>query len=358
MTSLSDSNVLQARGGRGRRTEAILVTGAGGEMGHGLLEQLAAAHSEGGPTLLAMDLRELPEHQRAHCAELLRGDVRDRALLEPVAERFDIVEIYHLAAILSSGGERQPERAHEVNVDGTFALLRFAAEQGRRAGRRTRFIYPSTIAAYGLPDAATRRAAGPVHEEQWCTPITMYGCNKLYAEHLGRYYSRHYQLLAPERQEPPIDFRSIRFPGIISADTVPTGGTSDYAPEMIHAAAQGRPYACFVRPETRIPFTTMPEAIGALLSLARAPAAALTRCVYNIASFSPSAEEIAASVVSHIDDAKITFEPDQQRQAIVDSWPERVDDRAARRDFGWMPTHTFESALLDYLLPTIAARYR
>ena len=125
---------------------------------------------------------------------------------------------------------------------------------------------PSSIAAYGLPDLETRRKAGRVREDDWNKPITMYGCNKLYCEHLGRYYSKHYKQLL-EARAPRVDFRCVRFPGLISAVTVPSGGTSDYASEMIHAAARGEPYACFVRPDTRIPFMAMPDAIDALLKL-------------------------------------------------------------------------------------------
>jgi nucleoside-diphosphate-sugar epimerase len=120
-------------------------------------------------------------------------------------------------------------------------------------------------------------------------PVTMYGCNKLYCEHLGRYFARHYRQLAPQTEPSGVDFRAIRFPGLISAFTLPSGGTSDYAPEMIHAAAQGRQYACFAREDTRIPFMAMPDAIDALLALLDAPAEALTAPVYNVAAFNPSA---------------------------------------------------------------------
>jgi len=186
----------------------------------------------------------------------------------------------------------------------------------------------------------------------------MYGCNKLYCEHLGRYFARHYKQLAAENLAGRVDFRSIRFPGLISAVTVPSGGTSDYAPEMIHATAQGKPYACFVRPDTRIPFMAMPDAVEALLGLARAERARLTQTVYNISSFNPSAEEVRALVAAGFPDASITYHPDLKRQAIVDSWPLDVDDSAARRDWGLAPTYDLERAVHEYLLPTIRARYR
>jgi nucleoside-diphosphate-sugar epimerase len=188
-------------------------------------------------------------------------------------------------------------------------------------------------------------------------PITMYGCNKLYCENLGRYFARHYRQLAVESEKAGVDFRSIRFPGLISAFTLPSGGTSDYAPEMLHAAAQGQPYASFVREEVRMPFMAMPDGIDALLKLTEAPADALGQVVYNITAFSPAAGEIAAMTRRHFPSARITFEPDVKRQAIVDSWPADVDDSAARGDWGFSPKYGFEEAFASYLVPNIRKRY-
>jgi nucleoside-diphosphate-sugar epimerase len=220
------------------------------------------------------------------------------------------------------------------------------------------FLYPSSIAAYGLPDLESKLKAGKVHEDQFNHPTTMYGCNKLYCEELGRYYSRHYKQLAAEPLAGKIDFRSIRFPGLISAVTVPSGGTSDYAPEMIHAAARGVPYACFVRPDTRIPFMAMPDGVDALLTLASAPRERLTKTAYNIGAFAPSAEEIRDVVLEAFPDAVVTWKIDAKRQGSVDSWPADVDDRAARHDWGFSPSYDFERAFSDYLIPTIRERYR
>jgi nucleoside-diphosphate-sugar epimerase len=185
----------------------------------------------------------------------------------------------------------------------------------------------------------------------------MYGCNKLYCEQLGRYFSRHYKQLAAETLSGKVDFRAIRFPGLISAMTVPSGGTSDFAPEMIHAAAQSKPYACFVRPDTRIPFMAMPDAVDALLRLARVDRARVTQPVYNISSFNPSAGEVRELVVQGFADADITFEPDLKRQAIVDTWPADVDDTAARRDWGLAPRYDLDRAFSEYLIPGIRQRY-
>jgi nucleoside-diphosphate-sugar epimerase len=179
----------------------------------------------------------------------------------------------------------------------------------------------------------------------------------MYCEHLGRYYAHHYRQLAADTLIGGIDFRSIRFPGLISAVTVPSGGTSDYAPEMIHAAAQNKNYACFVREDVRIPFMAMPDAIRALQMLHDAPAEGLTRPVYNITSFSPSAGEVRDIVLREFRDARISFRPDDKRQAIVDSWPEDVDDSAARKDWNWSPRLNFTNAFSEYLFPGIRKQY-
>jgi threonine 3-dehydrogenase len=196
-----------------------------------------------------------------------------------------------------------------------------------------------------------------VEEDDWNTPRTMYGCNKLYCEHLGRYYARYYKQLAAHAAG-RVDFRCVRFPGLISAVTTPAGGTSDYAPEMIHAAARGEAYACFVRPDTQIPFMAMPDAIEALLQLATAPAERLTRTAYNLSAFAPTAQTLHDAVVAAFPTAHLTWHVDDKRQAIVDSWPSDVDDSAARRDWGFAPAFDFERAFRDYLLPTITERYR
>jgi nucleoside-diphosphate-sugar epimerase len=187
--------------------------------------------------------------------------------------------------------------------------------------------------------------------------MTMYGCNKLYCELLGGYYARHYKQLAADTASGRVDFRCVRFPGLISAMTVPSGGTSDYAPEMIHAAASGEPYGCFVRPDTRIPFMAMPDGVDALLMLASADRSRLQRTAYNVGAFNPSAEEIRAVVLDAFPGAHVTWDTDRKRQAIVDSWPADVDDSAARDDWGFRVHYDFDRAFSEYLIPTIRRRY-
>jgi nucleoside-diphosphate-sugar epimerase len=197
-----------------------------------------------------------------------------------------------------------------------------------------------------------------VKEDEWAHPTTMYGCNKLYCEQLGTYYARHYKQLAAETLSGKVDFRCVRFPGLISAMTVPSGGTSDYAPEMIHAAAKGEAYACFVRPDTRIPFMAMPDGVDALLTLATAPRQKLTRTAYNVSAFNPSASEVRDKVLAAFPAAQISWRTDEKRQGIVDSWPADVDDTAARQDWGFTPRYDFDRAFEEYLIPTIRRRYR
>lgn len=335
------------------RATSVLVTGANGEIGHGLLTRLAGE----GHSIVTLDVQPLDPALARLVRRELTGSVTDRALLERILAEFEIDLVFHLAALLSTRAEFTPTTAHQVNVDGTLNLLEFAHHEGESHGRPVVFLYPSSIAVYGLPDVATKLRARRVREDEWNIPTTMYGCNKLYCEQLGRYYARHYKQLAAETPAGRVDFRSVRFPGLISALTVPSGGTSDYAPEMIHAAARGEPYACFVRPDTRIPFMVMPDAIEALLQLASVPRERLTRTAYNLAAFSPTADEICDVVTRAFPRASIQWRTDEKRQRIVDSWPAEVDDSAARRDWGFAPRHDFARAFDDYLIPTIRARY-
>jgi threonine 3-dehydrogenase len=337
------------------RKPVVLITGAGGEIGHGLIAQLSA---DGRQPIVTIDLNPLEPALGQKVAREFTGSITDARLLDRILSEFEIDTVYHLAALLSTRSEFTPVTAHQVNVEGTLSLLEFSQREAESHGRPVLFLYPSSIAAYGLPDLATKARAGRVREDDFNTPSTMYGCNKLYCEQLGRYYARFYKQLAAEPQSGRVDFRCVRFPGLISAMTVPSGGTSDYAPEMIHAAAKGEPYACFVRPDTRIPFMAMPDGVDALLKLAAAPRERLSRTAYNLSGFNPSADEIRTEVLRAFPKADITWKNDTRRQGIVDSWPADVDDSAARRDWGFAPKYNFENAFRDYLIPTIQARYR
>lgn len=334
------------------RESVVLVTGANGEIGHGLVGRLA----ERGDRVVALDLSAMDPSVADSCLETIQGSILDDALLSRLVSRYEFHTIFHLAAMLSTRAEFTPGAAHAVNVEGTLKLLELAAEQTEWSTHRVKFLFPSSIAVYGLPDLATKAEAGSIREKTWNLPTTMYGCNKAYCEHLGRYYASHYKQLGSSTGTWGVDFRALRFPGLISAVTTPSGGTSDFLPEMLHAVADGKPYECFVREDTRIPFMAMPDAIRALAMLQEADESKLSWRSYNVTSFNPSAGEFFRELESRWPDARVTFRSDGKRQAIVDSWPADVNDDAARADWGWEPLYGLSATLDDYLVPAMRRR--
>ncbi|RIL10438.1 MAG: epimerase [Proteobacteria bacterium] len=338
----------------------ILITGAAGELGLSLIKKLLESRDA---EITALDLRPVGTVSgfcnvsagKITDVQYLSGDITDyRFLSELFASKpFDL--IFHMAAVLSSGSERDPIRAHEVNVNGSMNLLRLCHQQISTSGRVPVFVFPSTIAVYGLGSLENKRAFPKVKEEQFLDPAGIYGMNKLYIENLGSYYSN----LIPHLDggPPRLDFRCVRFPGIICAETLPSGGTSDYASEMIHAAAQGKPYECFVREDCSLPFMAMPDAVDCLLVLSRAARSEIKRKAYNASGFSITAGQIREIAVRNFPQAKIGFKVSEWRCAIVDSWPNDIDDSAARSDWGWSPKFGLEAAFNDYLIPTIRKRY-
>lgn len=337
------------------RNQVILITGINGEIGHGLARSLC---QQPDTHIVGLDVSPLDKSLRPYCQQFIQGDILDNMLLGRLVAEYEIRVIFHLASILSTKAEYNPETGHRVNVEGTLNLLRLGVEQSQWQGQSVKFIYPSSIAVYGLPSIAEKTKAGKVREGEYLFPTTMYGCNKLYCEHLGRYYSHHYKQLAADQMQHTIDFRAIRFPGLISAETIPTGGTSDYGPEMLHHAAQNLPYHCFVREDSRLPFMAMPDAVKALLTLEAASKEKITQTVYNVTSFAPTALEIRDIVLASFPSASIDFVPHASRQAIIDTWPANTDDSAARQDWGWNPDYDQARAFSEYLAPSIKERYK
>lgn len=335
------------------REKQILVTGACGEIGQALIQGLA---QRGDCRIVTADLMPLPELIQGLAAEHVQGDLVNKV---KVFYDYDLDVVFHLAASLSSKAEVATEEAHRINVEGTMQLLMMAAYRSEKYKKEIKFLFPSSIAAYGFPSLNEKKAAGRVREDEWNTPHTMYGCNKLYCEKLGLYYSRYYGQRHLDPQPPTmLDFRAIRFPGLVSACTLPSGGTSDYGPEMLHAAAQGKPYACFVREDTKISFMAMPDAVKALLVLMDAPRASLSHTIYNIAAFSLTAGDFRDWAGHAFPGAEINFEPNIRRQGIVDSWPEDLDDSLARAEWGWQPDYDVDRFFNEYFLPEIRKRYQ
>ena len=330
----------------------VLVTGACGEIGQALVQGLA---KQGGYRIITADLTPLPDSINAISSEHAQGDLVYKI---KTFYDYDFDIIFHLAASLSSKAEVSSEDAHRINVEGTMQLLMLAAYRSEKYHKSVKFMFPSSIAAYGMPDVNVKRSAGCVMEEEYNLPHTMYGCNKLYCEKLGTYYSMYYgQKHLDENPPHMLDFRAIRFPGLISAFTLPSGGTSDYGPEMLHAAAQGKPYSCFVREDTKISFMAMPDAIKSLLMLVDVPRENLHHQVYNIAAFALTAGEFRIRALKAFPGAQIRFEPNLRRQGIVDSWPEDVNDGLARAEWNWKPDYDTDAFFDDYFLPEIKKRY-
>ncbi len=329
----------------------VLVTGACGEIGQALVQELA---KRGGHRVVTADIAPLPDAIKDLVAEHIQGDLVYKI---KVFYDYDFDVIFHLAASLSSKAEVATEEAHRINVEGTMQLLMLAAFRSEKYKKAVKFLFPSSIAAYGMT-LAEKKTAGCVKEFEYSAPHTMYGCNKLYCEKLGMYYSHYYGQHHLDSHPPVmLDFRALRFPGLISAFTLPSGGTSDYGPEMLHAAAQGKPYPCFVREDTKISFMAMPDAIKSLLMLTDIPRQNLSHVVYNVAAFALTAGEFKDRALMAFPGAQITFEPNPRRQGIVDSWPEDVDDSLARREWGWNPDFDTDAFFESYFLPQIRRRY-
>ena len=336
------------------RKSIILISGVNGEIGHGLVRSL---YNQGIRNIIGIDLSMADEFVQERTQDCLIGNILDRNLLERINAQYQIEAIYHMAALLSTRAEFSPVIAHEVNVDGTLNLLDLAMEQAQSHGHPVKFFFPSSIAVYGIPTLDEKTSIGAIGEDDYRYPQTMYGCNKLYCESLGDYYSHYYKRLSTTDTAGLVDFRSIRFPGIISAHTLPAGGTSDYAPEMIHAAAKGEKYSCFVRADATIPFMTMSDAIVAIEMLMAAPKDALTQMVYNVKAFNPSAGEFLSKVKLYYPNANIDFVINDNRQSIIDSWPADINDDQARADWGWSANHDLDTAFSEYLMPEIRSRY-
>lgn len=317
----------------------ILITGANGEIGHGLIRKLSEDTNN---FIVALDLLNIDNSLSPKVSEFHQTNILDYSNLEVLFAKHKFDAIFHLAALLSSSAERDPLLAHSVNTTGSLNLI-YLANKYATKDHKVIFMFPSSIAVYGMPNTKIDKK---ISEGEHLLPRTIYGANKLYVENLGNYFTA---------QNKSFSFRSIRFPGIISADTLPTGGTSDWGPEILHSACQNKQYICFVGKNSALPFMVMPDAVSAFIKLSMA--SGKLRHVYNVGSFTASAKEIAQIAKEAFFWNNIKYIPDVKRQAIVDSWPKDIDYSRAVKDWDYKADYTFEKSFKDYLIPAIRERY-
>jgi nucleoside-diphosphate-sugar epimerase len=305
----------------------ILVTGAVGQIGSELTVELRQRF--GAENVVAAGHRTPPGDALREGGSFEFVDVTNRQAIEAVLEKHDIDTIYNMAAILSAVGEERPQLAWDVNVNGLYNILELAREKPLN-----QVFCPSSIAVFG-PD--TPRDNTP--QETVLRPTTMYGVTKVSGELLCDYYAHRYG----------VDVRGVRYPGIISSETLPGGGTTDYAVGIFYEAVARKRYTCFVREDTVLPMMYMPDCIKGTIDLMEADAARLEHHAdFNMASMSFSAGQLAAEIAKHIPGFVCEYEPDA-RQAIADSWPRSIDDSAARTEWGWQPDYDLAAMTVDML---------
>jgi len=305
----------------------VLVTGAVGQIGSELTMELRKRY--GNENVVATGHKTKPSEKLRTSGPFEFIDVTRRETVEEVVEKYDVDTIYHLAAILSAVGEEKPHLAWNVNINGLYNILEVAQER-----KMTRVFCPSSIAAFG-PD--TPRDNTP--QETILRPTTMYGVTKVAGELLCDYYFHHFGL----------DVRGVRYPGIISSETLPGGGTTDYAVEIFYEALKRQRYTCFLREDTVLPMMYMPDCIKATIDLMEADLSGLKHhSDFNLAAMSFSPAELAAEIKKHIPEFACEYQPDF-RQAIADSWPRTIDDSAAREEWGWEPSYDLAAMTADML---------
>jgi len=305
----------------------ILVTGAFGQIGSELT--MALRRKYGNDNVVAVGHKTKPSEALLESGPSGFVDVTKRDNVEESVKKHDIDTIYHMAAILSGTGEKNPQLAWDVNMNGLYNILEIAREQ-----KMVRVFWPSSIAAFG-PE--TPRENTP--QETILRPRTVYGVTKVAGELLCDYYFRRFEL----------DVRGVRYPGIISSETPPSGGTTDYAVAIFYEAIKHKKYTCFVREDTVLPMMYMPDCIKATMDLMEADLSKLKHHAdYNLSAMSFSAGELAAEIKKHIPEFTCEYKPDF-RQAIADSWPRSIDDSASRKEWGWRPTYNLSMMTKDML---------
>jgi|TARA_B110000971_G_C19913490_1_gene455668 nucleoside-diphosphate-sugar epimerase len=299
------------------RTDKILITGAGGQLGTVLTTQLQKKH--GFDNVIASDLRRNASFEGNF--EVL--DVTDFGALKRCVLKNEITQIYHLVAILSAKGEEAPLQTWDVNMGCLFNVLEVS-----RLCKIDKIFYPSSIAVFGNNIEMDNTPQSPN-----LTPLTVYGISKASGENWVNYYYKKYGM----------DIRSIRYPGVIGYQSLPGGGTTDYAVDIFHKAIKEELFSCFLSASTNLPLIFIEDAIRATIELMEAPAKNIkVRTSYNLAGFSCTPEKLYNAVKEVYPDFKIAYKPDF-RQDIADSWPNSIDDSSALNDWGWEPKFNLES---------------
>lgn len=306
--------------------EKVLVTGAAGQLGSELTQSLTEIY--GADAVIASDLNPAQRDKFDYCRfETL--DVMDRGKMERLIKQENVKQVYHLAAILSAVGEKKPLLAWQINMDSLLHILELAKEL-----KMDKVYWPSSIAVFG-PNSPKQ------HTPQHCImdPDTVYGISKQAGERWCNYYYQKHQ----------VDVRSLRYPGLIGYKTLPGGGTTDYAVDIYHKAIAGEEFECFLQEDTYLPMMYMPDAIKATIDLMHVPRENVkVRSSYNLGGISFSPKEIFESIKKHYPTFQISYQPDF-RQQIADSWPDSIDDCAARADWGWQHQYTLEEMTEDIL---------
>ncbi len=316
------------------KKQKILVIGAGGQLGTELVQGLWKVYGE--ESVIATDIKDPQGVLTKARFEIL--DVLKQKHLFDFIQKNEITQIYHLAAVLSATGEKNPKFAWHLNMDGLIHVLDAAVEF-----KVEKVYWPSSIAVFG---PATPRQHTP--QDTIMNPTTIYGITKLVGERWCEWYFRN----------KGVDVRSLRYPGLIGYKSKPGGGTTDYAVDIFFKALTEKKYECFLKPDAYLPMMYMEDAVKATLDLMKAPAEKIkVRSSYNISAMSFCPGEIAAEIKKHIPDFEITYRPDF-RQQIAESWPDSIDDTPARQDWGWKPQYDLKRMTAEILhhLPRMLAQ--
>ena len=290
----------------------ILVTGAFGLVGSDLIPVLEKRYGKG--NVLALGNKTIPKDFRG---TLVQGDVRSLDTLTKIVKKYKVSDVYHLAGLLSVGGEKNPELAWDVNVNGLRNILELAREF------HLKVFWPSSIASFG---PTTPKIKTPQHTI--LEPTTMYGVTKVAGELLCQYYFLRWG----------VDVRSLRYPGLIGYKAPPGDGTTEYSVHIFYGLLKSRTYSCFLKKDARLPMMYMDDAIRGSVALMDAPVKKISiRTSYNFAAINFTPKELAGTIQKLYPDFRCTYDPDPVKQKIAESWPESIDDRVAQRDWGWKP---------------------